>query len=141
MVISKYSGFSGNFFLLSILALGIWCSAASASTFNTKRYQIEITSNCAEGNVVCNDVTYMSTHREYGYTLRLKGKTIHSLCADRVTPCRFLGYEFVNTWYESPHPFSGPETLVEDRYSILGDTLEIRQNGELIWSEKGIWQN
>ena len=67
-----------------------------ASTLTTKNYIVTITANCAEGDVTCEDVTYHGVSRRSGKGITLAGKSIHTLCADGVTPCRFLGYEFLN---------------------------------------------
>ena len=37
---------------------------------------------------------YTGTSKKTGKSIKLRGKTLHTLCADGVTPCRFLGYEF-----------------------------------------------
>ncbi|MDO9359510.1 MAG: hypothetical protein Q7T70_11015 [Polaromonas sp.] len=81
-----------------LLAATLWGGPglAHADTLTTQSFSIQIQSNCAEGDVVCDDVTYRGKSRRTGQSLVLKGKTMHSLCADGVTPCRFLGYEFRN---------------------------------------------
>ncbi len=65
-----------------------------AGTLNTPSFVVHIKSNCEEGNVTCNNVTYTGTSKKTGKGITLRGKTLHSMCADGVTPCRFLGYEF-----------------------------------------------
>jgi hypothetical protein len=77
------------------LLLGL-AGLARADTLTTRSFVVQIQVNCAEGEVVCDDVTYRGKSRRSGKSLELKGKTLHSLCADGVTPCRFLGYEFRN---------------------------------------------
>ncbi len=67
---------------------------ARADTLTTASFSVQITVNCAEGDGVCDDVSYRGVNRRSGKSLVLRGKTMHSLCADGVTPCRFLGYEF-----------------------------------------------
>ncbi|MES2191017.1 MAG: hypothetical protein V4454_12895 [Pseudomonadota bacterium] len=81
---------------------------------------------CAEGNVACDDVKYTGVSRKTGATLRLTGKTLHTMGADGVTPGRFLGYRFRNgaTLY----------TVTE------GGVLEVRQGAKTLFSEQGEWR-
>jgi hypothetical protein len=60
----------------------------------TKNYVITISRNCQEGEVTCDKVTYHGVSKKSGQEITLQGSTIHSMCADGVTPCRFLGYKF-----------------------------------------------
>jgi len=111
--------------LLSIL-LGLWAADAPAGTLTTQSYVVTIESNCAEGEVTCDKVTYAGTEKKSGHTSTLKGRTLHAPCKDGVTPCRFLGYEFK----------SGRTT-----YRVLEDgTLTITRAGEVIVREKGRWE-
>ncbi|GHF99403.1 hypothetical protein GCM10017783_09290 [Deinococcus piscis] len=100
---------------------------AAAFTFITPTYRVTVTPQCAEGSVTCNDVSYLGQNRRTGQSLRLRGRTEHVLCADGVTPCRFVGYVFQNGSY---------------RYAINEDqsTLNIWRGHTLIWSEVGQWQ-
>jgi hypothetical protein len=139
-MITNYCVFLRNTFLFSVLTVCAFCSEAAASSLVTKSFLIDITSNCEEGNVVCNNITYRSIDRKTGKTLQLKGKTVHSLCADQVTPCRFLGYEFLDLRYEDLGTSVGDYPLIPYRYFISGDTLEIYRYRQLITSEKGTWQ-
>lgn len=65
-----------------------------AGTLTTKNYIVEITRNCEEGVVSCDNVTYRGISKQTGKAITLKGSTKHTTCADGITPCRFLGYEF-----------------------------------------------
>ncbi|MBD1843607.1 hypothetical protein H6F89_09395 [Cyanobacteria bacterium FACHB-63] len=85
--------------VLPLAALAISGQAASADTLLTRDFQIFVNAECAEGNVTCNNVNYVGTNLHTGATLQLKGRTLHTTCADGVTPCRFLGYEFRNGDY------------------------------------------
>jgi hypothetical protein len=73
---------------------------ASAFTFaqqlDTPNYTVEIQQLCPEGEVQCQQVLYKGTSKVSGASIELKGTAWHSLCADGVTPCRFLGYQFKN---------------------------------------------
>ena len=111
--------------LLAItLLLGM--SLARAGTLTTPSFKVEIKVNCAEGNVTCDDITYVGTSKKTGKSIKLRGKTMHTTCADGVTPCRFLGYEFRNG---------------KTYYQVLDDgTLQVIQNNKTLLSEKGEWQ-
>jgi hypothetical protein len=83
--------------ILGMAALTVQPSSAQAQSgesFVTENYRIRITNNCGEGVVVCNDMTYYGENLKTGRSITLKGRTVHSLCNDGVTPCRFDGYVF-----------------------------------------------
>lgn len=100
---------------------------ARADELLTKNYKINIEQKCEEGNVTCDNVTYLGIHRTSGKSIRLKGTTRHTFCKDGVTPCRFLGYEFKNG---------------NISYFVSEDgTLTVTRNKtEVIIDEKGEWQ-
>lgn len=110
--------------LLPIVTLPFWSGAALAETLKTQNYNIKITRNCAEGNVTCNNVAYYGRNLKTGASVRLTGKTIHTTCADGVTPCRFLGYEFRNKQYLY-------------RVTQNGE-LQVYQGNRLILEERGV---
>lgn len=111
--------------LFPIAALLLPSQAALADTLRTKDFRVTITNNCPEGNVTCKDVTYYGTNLKTGASIQLTGKTIHTLCADRVTPCRFLGYEFSNGNY---------------RYVVTENgRLQVYQGRKLVLDQKGNW--
>jgi len=83
-------------FTVLLTSLFLCFQISAASTLTTQNYIVEITQNCAEGHVTCDDVTYHGVSKKTGAAITLKGTTKHSICADGVTPCRFLGYEFKN---------------------------------------------
>ena len=89
-------------FFLGLALLGSAQAAGRTYDFVTPSYGINIVANCAEGNVTCNNVTYVGRHLKTGQTIRLRGQTVHTLCADKVTPCRFVGYSFRNREYPRP---------------------------------------
>jgi hypothetical protein len=88
-----------SFVLLPIASITMFCGIANAESIKTKNFSINITRNCPEGYVTCNNVTYIGRALKTGKSIRLTGKTIHSKGADGVTPSRFLGYEFRNQNY------------------------------------------
>lgn len=73
--------------------------AGEPISFETKSYRVTVHAHCAEYEVGCRDVTYTGVHKKSGKTIRLKGRDEHSLCKDGITPCRFLGYRFLNGAY------------------------------------------
>ena len=110
-----------GFFLFFLFA-----SQAGASTLTTPSFVIEIKVHCEEGNVSCDNVTYLGTSKKTGKSISLRGKTKHTLCADGVTPCQFLGYEFKNgkIWY-----------------SVLEEgSLVVMQGKKVLLEEKGTWE-
>lgn len=99
----------------------------SIQRLRTENVNIVLRSNCIEGAVTCNNVSYEGININTGDSIQLVGKTIHTTCADGVTPCRFLGYEFINGNY---------------RYIVQNDGLLLVYQGEkLILREQGTWQN
>ncbi len=111
-----------------IYLLTLVSTSAVASTLTTSSYNVTVSQNCTEGNVTCDDVSYKGVSRKTGKSIELNGTTMHSMCADGVTPCRFLGYEFVN----------GDIT-----YKVLesGILQVIRGDSEVLLEEKGTWGN
>ena len=79
---------------LFIVLLGISFGQACADTLTTPSFVVDIQVRCEEGAISCDDVLYTGTSKKTGNSIKLRGKTLHTLCADGVTPCRFLGYEF-----------------------------------------------
>lgn len=95
-------------------------------TLTTASFIVRIAINCAEGNVSCDDVTYLGTSRKTGNSIRLRGKTMHGMCADGVTPCRFLGYEFRNG---------------RTHYRVLdAGVLSVVQGNKVLLEERGSWK-
>jgi hypothetical protein len=112
----------------AMLALGFLVAAMAPAcaleTLDTPSFTITVDVRCEEGNVTCDDVRYVGTSKKTGKAIRLTGRTRHTTCADGVTPCRFLGYEFKNgatVYFLS----DGGELVVERR----GKTL-LREQGE-----------
>ena len=112
--------------LLLLPILFLFAGQACASTLTTPSFVIQIKVNCAEGDVTCDNVIYVGTSKKTGKSIRLRGKTKHSMCADGVTPCQFQGYEFKNgTAY----------------YRVLEDgSLLVMQGKKVLLEEKGNWE-
>jgi len=102
---------------------------SDASQFNvleTPSFIVRIEVRCPEGNVTCEDVIYEGTSRKTGKSISLKGRTMHSRCADGVTPCTFQGYTFN----------SG-----KINYTVLQEGSLIVMDGDrTLVSEMGIWK-
>lgn len=111
--------------LLPIAAV-MFAQAASAGTLMTPNFQVQVSRNCGEGSVTCDNVSYTGTNIHTGATIQLKGRTLHTICADGVTPCRFLGYQFRNGEYT---------------YIVTQDgRLIVEQGEQLLLDESGTWQ-
>lgn len=98
-----------------------------SETYHSESYVISVISTCEEGNVTCDAVQFEMKEIKSGNVSQQIGSTVHSLCKDAVTPCRFLGYEF----------------SIDDRHYFLSEigTLQITNSqGEHIISESGEWQ-
>lgn len=91
----------------------------------TATFRVTITERCEEGVIGCEDVQYHGLSRKNGTSIRLNGKTRMVMCADGVTPCHVLGYEFHN----------GPYTYMAYEQGLL----EVRKGAKVIFSEKGKW--
>lgn len=99
----------------------------AAEILVTPNYKVEITSNCAEGNVTCDRVVGATTNLRDGTKVRLTGETQHSLCKDRVTQCKFSGYRFESgdvSYYISSH----------------GEFLILKNDSEILVQEEGDWK-
>lgn len=91
----------------------------------TPGFRIVITRHCAEGMVICDQVSYRGEDRQTGASITLIGSTLYHFCADGMTPCQFLGYVFYNgsTVYE---------------VSDLG-LLRVVQGTRILLEEQGAW--
>lgn len=99
---------------------------ALADTLRTKDYRVTITNNCPEGEVTCNNVSYYGVNVNTNASIQLQGRTVHTPCADGVTPCRFVGYEFSNGNY---------------RYLVTQEgSLQVYKNGKIVLSQRGNWE-
>ena len=112
---------------LILLPLLLLASAfTSAQQLDTLNYIVEIQQLCPEGEVQCQQVLYKGTSKVSGASIELKGTAWHSLCADGVTPCRFLGYQFKNG---------------RIRYLVHESGLlqVIGSSGKVVLEEQGVW--
>ena len=110
-----------------LLTIALFSFTASAADLETDNYLIDIQSNCGEGDVSCNQMIYKGTSKKSGNSITLEGSAWHTLCADGVTPCRFLGYKFEN----------GNITYYVHQDGLLE---VVRNRDEVLLSEQGKWQ-
>ena len=110
--------------LFPVTSLLLLAKVTLAETLTTANYRITITHHCPEEHLTCQNVSYQSTHRHTGASVRLTGQTVHTPCADGVSPCRFIGYEFRQGNY---------------RYFLTHDELQIYHGSQLLLVEKGTW--
>lgn len=112
---------------LILCPLLLLCSTLTcAAQLDTVNYKVEIKELCPEGEVQCQQVLYKGTSKVSGASIELKGSAWHSLCADGVTPCRFLGYQFNNG---------------RIRYLVHESGLlqVIGSSGKVVLEEQGVW--
>ena len=113
-----------KYVLLALIAL--LPQALFAAELETPHYRVAIVEHCPEGEVSCQDVTYVGTNKVTGSSIRLKGKAVSRLCADGVTPCQHLGYAFSRGSYQY---------FVGDNGSLI-----VTHRGRQILSETGSWR-
>ena len=114
------------------LVCALHAGATVAETLETPGYRVTITSNCEEGVVDCDDVSYRSVSRTSGRTLELHGADLTHYCpgdqgdGPGKTPCHHLGYVFFNG---------------KTRYFVGDDgTLEVTDEGNPVLLQRGEWQ-
>ena len=104
----------------------VFSSTAWGETLTTGTYTIVIEVLCEEGNVTCDKVEFSMEVAGSDQNLKYTGNTMHSKCADGVTPCAFQGYEFA----------------VDGATYILynsGVLVVIDKKGNQVLSEQGTW--
>ena len=69
-------------------------------TLVTGGYEVTLRTECAEGEVSCERIYADALALEDNQTRALSGSTLHTLCADGVSPCRFLGYQLSDDTYD-----------------------------------------
>ena len=111
--------------LASLLVLEFTCVGA-AQTLSTDSFDITVDVRCKEGEVTCDNVRYVGVHRKSGKSITLRGRTHHTVCADGVTPCRFLGYVFPN----------GKVTY----FVAEQGQLMVREDRKVLVRESGTWR-
>jgi hypothetical protein len=77
----------------------VHAQGARTQVLDTPGYTVRIEIRCPEGEVSCADVGYRGESKRSRRSLALAGRSVHATCADGVTPCRFLGWQFANGGY------------------------------------------
>lgn len=113
--------------MMTVLVGMVFSSWLAAQTLDTEHFKIIITCQTEEYEVGCSSVTYDGISKKTGQELKLKGKQIMQLCADGVTPCHSLGYEFSNG---------------STRYFVSeGGKLLVKQGDKVLVNEAGSWSD
>jgi hypothetical protein len=108
-----------------IIFLSFISFSVNADQLRTSSYEIEIGS-CPEGYVSCDTIPINVKELNTGIVTAYTGETLHTLCADGETPCRFLGYQFTGD--------------VGQFYIYENSTLEIKDDSnQTILVEEGSW--
>ncbi|WP_434999169.1 hypothetical protein ACRZ5S_14900 [Vibrio scophthalmi] len=111
------------------IAFALFYSAFSyADVLETQNYTISIEINCEQGEMLCKDVSYLGVSKKSQNQIQLKGETVHTICADGVTPCTFLGYRFQNG-------------TVDYFVSVHGDLRVTNTSGDTLLHESGEWRD
>lgn len=97
-----------------------------AEILSTDSFEVHIEDHCEEGEVSCDNVSLKLKNRTSGLSIILSGTTMHTRCADGVTPCRFLGYHSKD---KGKSYFVYPE----------GRLQIINEEERIILDEKGEW--
>lgn len=109
-----------------LLAASLMSCSALAADLETETFRISIESRCGEGHVTCNDVAINAHDKRGGKSVVTTGETWHTTCADG-SPCRFLGYRFVD----------GDSTYLIHQSGLL---QVVKGRDEVLLNEEGEWQ-
>ncbi|MCG6272035.1 hypothetical protein K6U70_07495 [Vibrio vulnificus] len=108
-------------------ALIMLSSNVFAETLTTDNFTIQIERECEEGMVTCDKIKFIYSPVGFETKQTVKGKTVHTKCADGITPCAFQGSEFVA---------DGAKYFIHN-----SGVLEILdKNGNQLLVEQGKWQ-
>ncbi|KTC88004.1 MULTISPECIES: hypothetical protein [Legionella] len=81
--------------IMGLLSSLVWGSAV-ARTLDTAHFRILINCLDSKSEAGCERASYDGTNKEKKATIHLVGRQLMQMCADKVTPCHSLGYEFTN---------------------------------------------
>lgn len=93
--------------------------------FDGEKYHVKIISDCQEGELTCDKITFDSRSKKSGKSIVLKGKTFNTDCPGM---CNFRGYQYKNGKYS---------------YLLYSDDIEggwaftITKNEKVIDTDKG----
>jgi hypothetical protein len=111
--------------LLLVFAAAFLCVApAYAETLITPSYVVIIVHNDPEGTVTSDNITYVGVNRKNGDTIKIKGRTLHTMEADGVTPNKFLGYVFENKKVSYFVGLNGTLQVTAGKKSLLDESGE-----------------
>ena len=111
-----------------VFATAIMSSAVSAETLTTDNFIIQIERGCEEGEVTCDTVRFIYSPVGIEKKQIVVGKTVHTKCADGITPCAFQGFEFLA---------DGAKYFIHN-----SGVLEVTDSeGNQLLVEQGTWQN
>jgi hypothetical protein len=128
---SRYISVSALCLAFLFACPGFAIAGESTSTFNTKSYSVQITTGCEEGELECQNITYVGTNLQTGKSIRLKGRDVVHHCPDdqgegpNKTICHHVGFEFSSGRY----------------LYFVADSgyLEISRGKRVLLHEKGKW--
>jgi len=81
--------------LIAIIASTCFALPAySSGKYSTPTYEMSIEVSCVEGMISCDNVHMILNNKKTKESVSVIGSTLHTICADGATPCRFLGYKF-----------------------------------------------
>lgn len=110
-----------------VFVVAIVSSSAFAETLTTDNFIIKIERGCEEGEVTCDTMRFTYSLFDSDKTQTVVGKTVHTKCADNITPCAFQGYEFLT---------DGVTYFINN-----SGVLEVTDNeGNQLLLEQGKWQ-
>lgn len=117
---------SSSFKILFLTSLLLVFADGKTAQLETDSLLLTVDVHCAEGDVTCDKVTMQAVHKETGASLILNGETLHSRCADGITPCRFIGYHF-------GHHDLVYQLTEQGMFSVLSGST-------VVFEETGTWQ-
>lgn len=110
-----------------ILGLLICSLNVFAETLITANFTIDISHECEEGVVSCDRIKFTYSPTGFEKKQVVIGSTVHTKCADGVTPCAFQGYEFLADG-------------AKYRIYNSGVLKVLDENGNQLLLEQGEWQ-
>lgn len=115
-----------SFNILFFISLLLLFADGETAQLETDSLLLRVDVHCAEGNVTCAAVTLQAMHKITGASLILNGETLHTRCADGITPCRFIGYHF-------SHHDLVYQLTEQGVFSVLSGS-------DIVFEEAGTWQ-
>jgi len=73
----------------------VFSSVVFGETLITDNFTIQIEHGCKEGEVTCEKIKFTYSPAGIEQKKIVMGKSLHTKCADGITPCAFQGYEFL----------------------------------------------